>query len=316
MAFTDTQPVITTPTVAAVDDNRSYMDWPAIFAGTLLATAISLVLLTFGSAIGLSATSAFEGEGMSLMWFAIAAGLWLMWVQISAFVAGGYLTGRMRRRFHDASEHESDIRDGSHGLTVWAVGTLLGAFIAYAGISGAVSTAVTAAGTAAGAAVTAAGSAAEAIDPNALLIDRLMRPGASAPAADAAAGTQPAAPQAGAQGDMGESRGEIGRIIVSALGDGEIDEGDKQYLINSVAARAGIPPEEATQRVDQVIEQARQIEADARAAADQARRMGMIAAFLTAASLFISAVGAYYGATLGGNHRDKQTIFNDWNRIG
>jgi len=27
-------------------------------------------------------------------------------------MAGGYLTGRLRRRFHDATEHESDVRDG------------------------------------------------------------------------------------------------------------------------------------------------------------------------------------------------------------
>lgn len=98
----------------------SYMDWPAIFAGTVLASAISFVLLTFGSAIGLSLTSAYEGRGISLIGFAIAAALWLLWVQISSFIAGGYLTGRMRRRHFDATEHESDIRDGSHGLIVWA----------------------------------------------------------------------------------------------------------------------------------------------------------------------------------------------------
>ena len=34
-------------------------------------------------------------------------------------MCGGYLTGRLRRRVHDASEHESDVRDGAHGLVVW-----------------------------------------------------------------------------------------------------------------------------------------------------------------------------------------------------
>jgi len=129
---------------AAGPDESSYVDWPAIFAGTVLATAISFVLLTFGSALGLSLTSAYSGRGMSLAGFAIAAALWLLWVQISSFTAGGYLTGRLRRRKHDATEEESDIRDGSHGLVVWAVGILLGAMIALSGISSAVSTATSA----------------------------------------------------------------------------------------------------------------------------------------------------------------------------
>jgi hypothetical protein len=42
--------------------------------------------------------------------------------------------------------------------------------------------------------------------------------------------------------------------------------------------------------------------------------VAMIAAFVTAASFLVSAVGAYYGATLGGNHRDNQIVFADWRR--
>jgi drug/metabolite transporter (DMT)-like permease len=34
-------------TTAIVADDRSYVDWPAILAGTLLATAVSFVLLTW-----------------------------------------------------------------------------------------------------------------------------------------------------------------------------------------------------------------------------------------------------------------------------
>ena len=32
----------------------SYVDWPAIFAGTVVAVAIGLLLTTFGAALGLS----------------------------------------------------------------------------------------------------------------------------------------------------------------------------------------------------------------------------------------------------------------------
>ena len=90
--------VIVSAPAAVASEERSYVDWPAIIAGTVVASAISLVLLTFGSALGLSLTSAYEGAGMSAAGFAIAAALWLVWVQVSGFFAGGYLTGRMRRR--------------------------------------------------------------------------------------------------------------------------------------------------------------------------------------------------------------------------
>jgi hypothetical protein len=300
-----------TSTAAIVADDRSYVDWPAILAGTLLATAVSFVLLTFGSALGLSLTSAYKGEGVSIAGFAIAAALWLLWVQISSFFAGGYLAGRMRRRFGDASEEESDLRDGAHGLTVWALGVLISAFIAYSGISGALSTAASAVSAAGGAAATVAtGAAGEALDQNELLLDRLLRPGpaqpgAATPATDAAAADRGAA---------GEDRGALTRILLSTIADGQMNDADRQYLVSTVAARAGIPPEEAQQRVDQLTQQAAELEAKARAAADHARRLAMLAAFITAASLLISGVAAYYAATLGGNHRDKQTFVLGWSR--
>jgi hypothetical protein len=283
------------PVAASADAQGSYMDWPAIFAGTVLASAISFVLLTFGSAIGLSLTSAYEGRGMSLFWFAIAAALWLLWVQISSFIAGGYLTGRMRRRHFDATEHESDIRDGSHGLTVWALGVLIGAFLALSGISAAVMTATSAASNVAAGAAAGAGAAAdEGLDPNGLLIDRFLR-------SDTTTDPAPAA-----------TRDEVGRVIASSLDTGTLADADKQYLGRTIAARTGLDEAQAAQRVDELWTQAQAAEAEARQAAETARKIGMVAAFITAASLLVSAVGAYFGATLGGNHRDKQTFFTDW----
>lgn len=89
------EPAIVTSTTVGTSDH-SYIDWPAIFAGAVVASAISFVLLTFGSAIGLSLTSAYEGSGIGLAGFGIAAGLWLVWAQISSVFGGAYLAGRMR----------------------------------------------------------------------------------------------------------------------------------------------------------------------------------------------------------------------------
>lgn len=289
--------VVTAPT-AVSQDERSYVDWPAIIAGTVVASAYSLVLLTFGSAIGLSMTSAYEGSGISAAGFAIAAALWLIWVQVSGFFAGGYLTGRMRRRKYDATEDESDIRDGCHGLAVWGVGVLIAALIAFSGVSAAVSTATSAvSNVASGAATMAAGAADEATDGSAMIVDRLLRGGVPSDQASAA-----------------DQRAEVTRILVSSVTSGTLDQADRQYLVEVVAARAGIPPEEAQQRVDQIYAQAQELEAETRAAADHARRIAVIAAFMTAASLLIGGVGAYFGSVLGGNHRDKQVRVEGWVR--
>ena len=274
---------------ASTVDDKSYVDWPAIIAGILLASAISIVFISFGSAIGLNFLD-FDGEGASPIWIGIAAASWFLWVQISSFMAGGYLTGRMRRRHHDASEHESDVRDGAHGLLVWAGAAVLGAIIAVGGI-GAAANAV---GNVAATATEAASNTVD-VDPNAYFIDTLFR------ANQPVAGT-----------DATAARAEAGRIFAqAALGDGTIAAEDKTYLANVVAANTGLTPEEASARVDQVaasVEEARQ---KAIEAARIARNTGIIGAFLIAASLLISAIGAYWAAQKGGNHRDNETVFAD-----
>lgn len=116
---------------------RSNTEWGPIFAGAVLATAIGLVLLTFGAALGLGVTSAYDNGGLSPTAFAIAAGLYLLWVQLSSFYMGGYVAGRLRSRAPEASEHEVDVRDGLHGFLVWGVGVIAAAIISFAGIGGA-----------------------------------------------------------------------------------------------------------------------------------------------------------------------------------
>ena len=53
----------------------SYVDWPAIIVGTVLATAVALVLNTFGAALGLSVVSPFERDGGIGTGFLIGVGL-------------------------------------------------------------------------------------------------------------------------------------------------------------------------------------------------------------------------------------------------
>lgn len=113
----------------------SYVEWGAVIAGTVLATALSFILLQFGSGLGLSFAQSAKGEAEKVRWLIIISGLWLLWVQVTASMIGGYLAGRMRRPMAGATAHENEVRDGTHGLLVWATGTVVtiagAAFVAF-----------------------------------------------------------------------------------------------------------------------------------------------------------------------------------------
>lgn len=124
-------------------ENRSYIEWGTVIAGAVVACAISAVLVQFGAAVGLTQTSpVLSADANITPGFVLGTGIWLLWVQVIASLVGGYLAGRMRTPIVDvgATAHESDMRDGVHGLLVWATATLLvmvaaGAVSAIAAIS-------------------------------------------------------------------------------------------------------------------------------------------------------------------------------------
>jgi uncharacterized membrane protein YoaK (UPF0700 family) len=291
-----------TPTAVdvSVGDNARYVDWTAIFAGAVLASAISFVLFTFGAGLGLSLTSPYPGESVSIVAFAIALGLWVLWVSVSSFIAGAYLTGRLRRRIGDATEHEVEVRDAAHGLLVWAVSVLLGALIA-AWVTGGVAskTADVASGVATGASAAAAQQVTEQADPTIYWTDTLFRPGTAAGAA----------PAATSEGATDQSRQTAGRILSSRITGGKLADDDRAYLTRLVMDSTGLSEADAGARVDAATAGVSQAKAEAQRLADKARKFGILITFLTAASLAVGAAASWWAAIVGGQHRDRATDF-------
>jgi hypothetical protein len=91
-------------------------------------------MMQFGSAIGLAVYSPYRTVELSAGG-ALAIGLWILWVQVTASMAGGYLAGRLRTPVIGADAHERETRDGMHGLLVWASGTV--AVVIAAAVAGA-----------------------------------------------------------------------------------------------------------------------------------------------------------------------------------
>jgi hypothetical protein len=291
-----------------VADRPRYLEWGPVIAGAFGAAAISFLLLTFGAAVGLSVTSPWPNQGVSLTVAAWAVVWWTVLVQIGSFAAGGYLAGRMRSRWGDSTSEEGQFRDSAHGFLVWALGVLIGATVLAMTTGGVVKTATQSAGTVAVGA--ASNPAALAMAPTDYAVDLLLRPSprvatatpAAAAGTPAAAGTSAPAQQ---RADDVALRAEASRIFAASIKNQEFSRRDRDYLTQVVTARTGLPETEAQQRVDAAMNEARDLEIRARQAANQARKAAVIAGFIAAASLLVSLVVACLAAGLGGKHRDE-----------
>src|SRR5437868_12004578 len=83
----------------------SYIQWPSVWAGAFIAAAVSFVLLTFGSAIGLAVAPLAPTWRTPSVIFSILSGLWILAIAVASVGLGGYVAGRTRstwRIVHDS----------------------------------------------------------------------------------------------------------------------------------------------------------------------------------------------------------------------
>jgi len=112
-----------TPRQGGATSNPSYLEWGPVWAGALVAIAISTILIEFGASAGLAMGEPIRPDD-TVSYNFIVAGLWLLAVSVIASSAAGYIAGRMRMTMNDANENEVEFRDGIHGLTAWALSTV------------------------------------------------------------------------------------------------------------------------------------------------------------------------------------------------
>src|ERR1700716_469673 len=123
---------IVDPVRAPLEDARvNYVQWGPAIAGALTATAVALVLDSFGAAIGLAVSSTAPTWRDSSAALQLLSGLYLLLVAIAAFGAGGYLAGRMRAPV-PGNPDEVEFRDGTLGLVAWAIAVILTALTTWA----------------------------------------------------------------------------------------------------------------------------------------------------------------------------------------
>jgi hypothetical protein len=284
--------VVATPARAG-----SYVEWGAVIAGALAASAISFVLLTAGASIGLSLISPYAGESFSKTAASVAV-FWSIAVPILSFLVGGYIAGRMRSAWESATSDEVQFRDGMHGLLVWALSIVAGGLLAFLA-AGAVAN--SSAQVAAGAMSNRDAVVAPTIDTlfGATVAQTAAAP-AAAPAAPAATPAPSAVPGTGERAVVPDSdaRAVISRTLIAAAGAGKLTPAQKQTLAQIVSERTGISQADAEKRVDQAY-------TDAVAALDKARQAAVLTGLVTATALLVGLLAAWYAAQNGGRHRDE-----------
>jgi hypothetical protein len=274
--------------------NRSRISWGAVIAGAIVAAATSLLLSLLGAAFGGGSVGDLQAAARGE---ATAAGTGIaIWAIIDLFLSmlfGGYVASRL-------SGTHSHLDGELHGITMWALATLLAALGA-ARFAGAVAGAI-------------AGPGLNNIGP------AILGPTASE-------SVQAVVPEANPQrlvdrfeASLGRSgnpttmtHDQIGAEMRSLLGGhdflttGGLSDADRARLVSLVAAQFGLTNDEATQRVARMESDAKATfaAADARARdlADRAAQGVASGARALFTSLVFGLLGALIGAWLGTRHK-------------
>lgn len=281
--------VIASPSSATLvrspDAHASAVAWPAIFAGALGAAAISIVLLLFGSGVGLTAASPWPNSGVSAGTFGRGAAVWIIVVQWLAAAFGGYLAGRLRTRWASIHGDEVFFRDTAHGFLAWAVATVIA--FALLSIAAATTLAVKTGEPSVSASITEDGDVAVGPSVDAYFVDTLFRSAGSVSEERAA-----------------QSRAEGARILNRALAEGSMDADDRAYLATLVARDANVSINDAQTRIDDVLVDANADLVAERQGADDARKAAAKLSLYTMFSLLVGAFIASVAGVLGGRERD------------
>jgi hypothetical protein len=247
------------------------ISWGAVFAGVVLALAAQFLLNLLGVGIGAAVLDPISSDNPAASTFSIIGGLWFVVAGIAAAFTGAYVASRL-------SGHPGSSTGGFHGITSWAVTTLVilyllttsvgalvgGAFNGLSGIVGGVgSSAVTA----------AAPAIASATDPMGD-IERQIR--------DASGGNEPQALQTAAVSAM--------RAVATGNQAG-IDDA-KAHAADALAKAQNIPVDQARTRVDQY-------EANYKATVDSARQQALAAAQTTTTAVSRGALLGFLALVLG-----------------
>ena len=250
------------------------VSWGAVLAGVVVALVVQLLFNMLGLGIGVATLNPGTGDNPSAGTFSVAAGIWYGVAGIIAAYAGGYIAGRLSGRPVGSTA-------ALHGLTSWAVTTLVVFYLlttAVGGIIGGVFSGISGAmgglgRTAVSAAQVAAPGLATATDPFSA-IDRELR--------EASGGNDPAALRDGA----------VAAVRAAVTGEQAQAQDAREQAARALAKAQDISIEDARNRVLQYEQQYRQT-------IEQAKQQAVQAAQTTAKVVSRGALFGFFALVLG-----------------
>ena len=274
------------------------VSWTAVFAGALAAAALSLILLILGTGLGLSSVSPWSSAGISATTFGVSTILWITITQVVASGMGGYLAGRLGSGWSTVKRDEVYFRDTAHGFLAWALGTLLTAGLLTSVVGSIIG------GTAKITAATASSDVSttklpDSVDPpTSYFLDALFR-GTTAASSDKS---------------KIELLVEIKHIFLNAMPSESISVADTQYIAELITQRTGLSQSAAEKRVaetfDRLKTKSSELQTNAKASANKARKASAYAALWLFISLLMGAFASSYFATYGAKRRDVDMKFD------
>jgi hypothetical protein len=288
IVMTDTHIVAEPAYVADPVDTALFneISWGAVFAGVFMALAVQFLINLLGIGIGAAVLDPLTNDNPEASTFSIGSGIWFVFSGIIASFVGGYVASRLSGR-------PSKSTGSYHGLTTWAVTTIVvlymlttsvGALVGGA-FSGLGSVIGTVGQTAATAATTVAPAIANATDSDPLAgIEQQIR---------SASGSDPQALRDAA----------VAAVRAAVTGDQATANDAKARAADAIAKAQGIPVEQARQQVDQYAKTYQDSMAAAKQqaleAADAATTAVSMGALLGFAALLLGAVAAWFGGAAG-----------------
>jgi hypothetical protein len=282
--------------VTPAEDVRSIfinqIAWSAVLAGVVISLVVHVILNMIGVGIGASTLNPTAGatENPSVSGFTIGAGIWWTVAGIIAALAGGYAAGRL-------SGTSKESTAAWHGLTAWALTTLVILFLIATTIGGIVGGAFQMMGNAAGNIASATGGAMQ-------TAAQTAGPALVSGTTDAFSSIEQSIRSTSGGNDPGALRdAAIASVRAAITGDPKQANEAKDRAAQAIAKAQNISVDEARTQVDQYEKQYRQTvdQAKQRAAeaADTTARAVSRGALFGSLALLLGALAGWFGGWFG-----------------
>jgi hypothetical protein len=263
--------------------------WGAVFAGVVLALVTQLFLNMLGIGIGAATLDVAGGTSPSASGFSAGAGIWFALSAIIASLVGGYTSGRLSGKPKTSTA-------GWHGLTTWALTTLVVVYMLSSAVGGILGGAYSGMTSAMGGAASAVGSTAQ----TAAQVAAPNMAGMSDPMASIKNSMQSATGGNDPQALKDTAFSAVQGVLT---GDPAKAQEGRERAAQAISKAQGIPVEDARKQVSDYEQQYRQAmdqtKQQAVKAADMAAKGVSSAALFGALGLFFGALAGWFGGRMG-----------------